>query len=396
MRNIKKYCEYLYFSYYIPIYLYDHTEPIVCYPAQEQETFPPSVYLSSLFQTDRKVTYTQTSFYSYYGRIQIGNSSTSIIIGPINDIPYSYESLVVMKKEYSIEQSKAEAFAEFFHKIPQQNLESFINTLILINYTINNTELTRLDIDDLGAVEFETSISKHYSEQSIDAKEIGLMNNDYMIERELMRYIETGNIDKIKEFATRTRNKKLGILANNNLRHWKNHFITLVALAVRAAIRGGLTPSIAYQLSDIYILQVERISDVKVILSLMVQVQLDFANRVANSIIPPTTDNTLHKVIQYVRENTNKHITVTDIADHVGFTRSYLSRKVKKELGMELRVFIMRCKLEESKDLLAFSKKSISEISNYLSFSSQSHFQKVFKEQYGLTPNAFRKSVTFA
>ncbi|WP_442862488.1 helix-turn-helix domain-containing protein [Bacillus sp. USDA818B3_A] len=49
--------------------------------------------------------------------------------------------------------------------------------------------------------------------------------------------------------------------------------------------------------------------------------------------------------------------------------------------------------MEEAKDLLAFSDKSISEISNYLCFSSQSHFQKVFKDYYAITPQAYRKSV---
>ncbi|MEW9052878.1 MAG: helix-turn-helix domain-containing protein [Neobacillus sp.] len=393
MQDIKKYCEYLYHSYYIPIYLYDHTELIACYPEQGQSTIPPSLYLLNLCETDKKVSYLQTSFYSHFGCVQIENSRFYIIFGPVNDIPYSNESLLVMRKEYSIENPKAEEFAEFFLKIPQQNLDCFINTLLLINYTINNIELTRLDIDELAVFQFDTSINKDYSEKSFNTKEIGLTNNNHIIERELMRYIETGNIEKLKEFSISIRNTRIGILANNNLRHWKNHFIVLVTLAARAAIRGGLTPSISYQLSDIYIQHVERLSDMDAILSLISQVQLDYANRVANSVIPPTSDYTLHKVIQYVRENTNKHITVADIADHVGFTRSYLSRKVKKELGIELRSYIIKCKLEESKDLLAFSDKSISEISNYLCFSSQSHFQTAFKDLFKITPHAYRKSV---
>lgn len=54
--------------------------------------------------------------------------------------------------------------------------------------------------------------------------------------------------------------------------------------------------------------------------------------------------------------------------------------------------FIMRCKLEEAKSLLSYTDKSISEISNYLCFSSQAYFQNVFKKKYGMTPNEYRKS----
>lgn len=393
MIDINKYCEYLYNSLYIPIYLYNHNELAACYPDQDQATHPLSQYLSSLRETDNKVSYIVTSFYSYYGCIQIEDSNSFIVIGPINDFPYSNESLLVMSKEFSIEKSKTEAFYEFFHKIPTQNLDSFINTLLLINYTINNTELKRADIDQSVGYQYDTSINKHYSEKSFDEKEEGLLNNSFEIERELIRYIETGNIEKLDQFSNRSKNTRVGIIAQNNLRQWKNTFIVLVTLASRAAMRGGLTPSIAYQLSNIYMQQVERLTDMEAIMSLLRQVQLDYANRVANSIVPATADHTLHRVIQYVRENTNKHITVTEVADHVGMTRTSLSRKVKNELGLELSTFIRKCKLEEAKDLLAFSDKSISEISNYLCFSSQSHFQKTFKDEYEITPNAFRKSI---
>jgi AraC-like DNA-binding protein len=393
MINVKKYCEYLFNSLYIPIYLYEHHELAACYPVQERDTHPLSPYLSNLWEIDKKVTYTLTSFYSYYGCIQIENSNSCIVIGPINDFPYSNDSLLAMCKEFMIEKSKTEAFYEFFHKIPTQNLDSFINTLLLINYTINHSELTRADIDESLGYQYDTSINKHYSEKSYDEKEEGLLNNSFEIEHELIRYIETGNIEKLDTFSNRSKNTRVGIIAQNNLRQWKNTFIVLVTLASRAAMRGGVTPSIAYQLSNIYMQQVERLTDMDAIMSLLRQVQMDYANRVANSIVPPTADHTLHRVIQYVRENTNKHITVAEVADHVGLTRVSLSRKVKNELGFEISLFIRKCKLEEGKDLLAFSDKSISEISNYLCFSSQSHFQKAFKDEYGITPNAFRKSV---
>ncbi|WP_204524650.1 AraC family transcriptional regulator [Litchfieldia alkalitelluris] len=69
----------------------------------------------------------------------------------------------------------------------------------------------------------------------------------------------------------------------------------------------------------------------------------------ANSLVPATADNIFNQAIQYARENTHKNITVADVADHVGFTRSHLSRKFKKELGIELSGFIRKCKLEEAK-----------------------------------------------
>ena len=86
----------------------------------------------------------------------------------------------------------------------------------------------------------------------------------------------------------------------------------------------------------------------------------------------------------------NDPIQVTDVAEHIGRSRSYLSGRFKKELGFEIGGFIMRCKLEEAKSLLTYSDKSLIEISNYLCFSSQSYFQNVFKKKYGMTPKQYR------
>ncbi|MEH7118070.1 helix-turn-helix domain-containing protein [Neobacillus vireti] len=395
MIDINKYCKYLYNSLYIPIYLYDNKELIACYPNQENETFPPTLYLTRLLESEKKVSYVITTFYSYYGCIQIENSKSCIIIGPINDFPYSNETLQIMGKEFSVNTSNEEAFAEFFYKIPQQSLDMFINTLLVINYTLNHSELTRRDVDDFIGPQIDQSINRTYSENSFIEKEEGILNTNHDDELEWARYIETGNIVKLNKFIRGDfrGNGKMPVIAHDNLRQWKNIFIVSVTLASRAAIRGGLSSSIARQLSDIYIQQVERLTNIEDVKSLSTQAIMDYTNRVANLIVPLSADNVLRQVIQFVRDNTNKHITVSDVAEHVGFTRSYLSRKVKKELGIELSAFIRRSKLEEAKDLLTFSNKTISEISNYLYFSSQSHFQTAFKEEYGITPNAFRKSI---
>jgi AraC-type DNA-binding domain-containing proteins len=392
MVNIKKSCQYLYNSLYIPIYLYDDEKKLIfCYPDQEKDTYPPSSYLIKLLESNKKVTYTMTQFFSYYGCIKIENSNNFIVIGPINDFPYSNDSLTIISKEFSITNSKSQILFEFFHNIPQQNIEVFINTMLLINYIINGTELTRKDIDNSIDPLFDISINQKFSEESYTSKEYGILNNNYQIENELIRYIESGNISKLKIFSARTKNAKVGVIAHNNLRQLKNMFIVAVTLVSRAAIRGGLSPSISYQLSDIYIQQAERLTDIDALKSILSQVQLDYANRVANTLIPSSADNILRQVIQYVRENTNMNITVEDVARHVSLSRPYLSRKVKNELGFDLSSFIRKCKLEEAKDLLLFSDKSISEISNFLCFSSQSHFHKAFKNQYSVTPHTFRK-----
>lgn len=392
MRDTQKFCEYLYHSCYIPIYLYDGFKMTNCYPAQTKDTFPPEIYLKQLLETDKLVAYTLTDFNSYYGCVKMENTTTRLVVGPINSFIYNTETLMQMRREFLFEPSQEETFYTFFHNIPSHNLEVFINILLFINYALNNVLLTKKDISDYNGFFWMNLVHQEYSEGIYSDNEEEVVNTNYATERELLKYIETGNINELQNFTERAKNTRVGIVANDYTRQTKNIFIVAVTLSSRAAMKGGLSPTTAYKLSDIYLQQVERLTSVDDVNFLLVEMQKDYAGRVANAITPDIKDNDLHKAIEFVRTNTNKNIKVADVADFIGFSRPYLSRKVKKELGFNLSKFIVRCKLEESKNLLAFSEKSISQISNYLCFSSQSHFQKAFKDTFGITPQAYRRS----
>ncbi|MDO3408245.1 AraC family transcriptional regulator [Saccharibacillus sp. CPCC 101409] len=392
MHDFTKYCEYLYQTFYIPVYLYEHDDLRICYPEQNKDTLPPLSYLSQMWNTPNIVSYVMTSFHAYYGCVKIEKYGYSLVIGPINDISYSEETILHIGKEFSATLSETEEFSAFFHNIPSKNLDVFLNSLIFINLTLNNLQCTIRDITACTKGKIKQSIHQQYSTDLYDYKEEEILDNNYSMETEMFHYVETGNLDGLGLLTDRV--KKSGICMNESdtLRQVRNKFIAKIALISRAAIRGGLTPSISYQLYNVYLEHVERMTDSSSISYLFSQVLRDYTHRVKNAGSFAKLDNTLYEAVQFIEQNTNKKITVADVADHVGYNRSYLSRRFSKELGQNLSDFIKERKLEEGKDLLAFTDKSISEISSYLSFSSQSHFQRAFKEQFHITPHAFRRS----
>lgn len=85
-------------------------------------------------------------------------------------------------------------------------------------------------------------------------------------------------------------------------------------------------------------------------------------------------------------------INASTIANALGISSSYLCSAFKKETGMSIVEYIQKEKIELAKKLLLYSEYSLSDISAYLSFSSQSYFQAVFKKLEGKTPNEFRQS----
>ena len=94
----------------------------------------------------------------------------------------------------------------------------------------------------------------------------------------------------------------------------------------------------------------------------------------------------------YIREHIYEKLTVDGIADALHFDKSYLSHRFHEETGVTILAFIHREKIEEAK-LLLRSHIPISDISEELGFSLQSHFTAVFKRFTGITPHKFRSSI---
>ena len=76
-----------------------------------------------------------------------------------------------------------------------------------------------------------------------------------------------------------------------------------------------------------------------------------------------------------------------------GMSRNSLSGKFKKETGFILSEYILKKKIERAKYLLSMTDYSFADISAYLGFSSQSHFQRTFKKYADVTPGEFKENV---
>ncbi len=236
----------------------------------------------------------------------------------------------------------------------------------------------------------EERVGKHHSYQLVERKEQELFHDTYFFEQKLLSYVERGDLDGLKEFLSNISDMTAGQVSTDSIRQAKNLFIANTTLVTRSAITGGLDIETAYQLSDSYILEAEKMSNTSSITLLHLTCLLDFTKRVSDAKIPMGMSKEIYSVIQYISNHVNQSISVEKIAVNLHLERSTLSKKFKRELGFSISAYIMRRKLEEAKSLLHYSDKSISEISEYLCFSSQSYFQNVFKKKYGMTPKEFR------
>ncbi len=84
-------------------------------------------------------------------------------------------------------------------------------------------------------------------------------------------------------------------------------------------------------------------------------------------------------------------ILVPDLSEYLGLNDAYFSKLFKKETGVSVSDFIRIKKIDAAKHMLKHSDYSCLSISQFLSFSTQSHFIQAFKKQTGQTPEEYRK-----
>lgn len=214
----------------------------------------------------------------------------------------------------------------------------------------------------------------------------------YRFEQLVLSYIEAGQAENLESLLSTVKGFKEGKTAENSLRRKKNRGICCAALSARAAVSGGMSPADAFCLADLYIQKLELTKDIHAAEKLMAEMMTDYAERVGQLKFPGGKESMLiKKCVSYISQNIYSPVSAADLAAETGYARTYLSNQFKKQTGISLSEYILREKVVEAKRLLRFTDEPLCEIASQLSFSSQSHFQTVFKKLTGETPLSFRQ-----
>lgn len=133
-------------------------------------------------------------------------------------------------------------------------------------------------------------------------------------------------------------------------------------------------------------------TDLAAIERLIQEMMIDYAQRVERLRGPEAGHDWFFRLCaQYVSQNIFTPIRAEQMARELGYTRAYLCARFKREAGVSLTRYIQQEKAAEAKRLLRFTDQKLGEIAAVLGFSSQSHFQTMFKQITGETPMAYRR-----
>lgn len=101
----------------------------------------------------------------------------------------------------------------------------------------------------------------------------------------------------------------------------------------------------------------------------------------------------VREIIDYINQNITIPLTLKNISKHVHLSNVYTSQLFKAEVGTTITDFINECKMKVAKDMLWSVDTDLKTLAESIGYQDYGYFSRVFKKQFGYSPNEYRKKI---
>jgi AraC-like DNA-binding protein len=101
----------------------------------------------------------------------------------------------------------------------------------------------------------------------------------------------------------------------------------------------------------------------------------------------------LRRTITYIKAHLAQELSLVTLATVEKTSPAHFARLFKSATGMAPHQYVITCRIEEAKRLLAKTEEALIDIGLLVGCADQSHFTALFHKHVGLTPKAYRDSV---
>ncbi len=161
---------------------------------------------------------------------------------------------------------------------------------------------------------------------------------------------------------------------------FEDHMLHTVAMQIHAILHDPSldTPGYAETLGTLLTFEMSR-----------------FKNRVQDVKTPSggLTARQVRTVIEHLENRLTDKTTIAELAALVDLSRFHFIRAFKKTVGMPPHQFVVHRRVERARELLHNLQLSVSEIATRTGFNSPTHFGRVFRARFGVTPREYRRHV---
>ena len=316
------------------------------------------------------------------------NADRYVLLGLVSPTVQRHADILKLVGEY-IHPAQLQSFCDGLLSQPLVSLEMLKDLLCLLTDLLGEPvpEENILFVDNasrkLGAELLDQSLFQQREELEFHVP--------MDIETAICSAVESGDRALLERSLFASHRGRIGRMSLNELRQQKYSFVCMAVLSSRAAIRGGLDAETAFSLSDLYCQRADLLGEDAQIQNLTFTMLMDYCGRVREVRKQPSASPLIRNCLHYISVHLHEPISLEQLSAHCGLCTRSLSLRFREEIGMGIPEYVHREKLREAEYLLRHTEFSLSEITSYLNYPSQSYFTQIFKKYKSQTPQQYRE-----
>jgi len=98
----------------------------------------------------------------------------------------------------------------------------------------------------------------------------------------------------------------------------------------------------------------------------------------------------LRKVVELVHAKLDSDLSLEELADAAGLSRTHFSEMFRQSTGQSPHQFVLHRRVDRSKELLRAAEMRVLDVAVACGFKNQQHFARVFRKVCGVSPREYR------
>ena len=118
---------------------------------------------------------------------------------------------------------------------------------------------------------------------------------------------------------------------------------------------------------------------------------LSYLQQYRNATSDCETEDVIDAAIHYMKENINQKLSITELANQMGYSVSHFSAIFNKRTGYSALNYFNRLKIQHACHLLDFSDMKINQICYKIGIDDCYYFSRLFSKIMGMSPKAYKQ-----
>lgn len=106
--------------------------------------------------------------------------------------------------------------------------------------------------------------------------------------------------------------------------------------------------------------------------------------------LTPAQETSVNNALKFITANYKEDLSIDRICAEVGFSKYYFCKLFKQQTGVSVHQYINEFRINKAKELLAYTKLSVTSIAGQVGFKNTLTFLRAFERSVHMTPSEYR------